>query len=101
MKSDFSENLKELRLSRNLTQGELAKRLWVNKSIISAYENQERLPSVSVLVKISLEFNVSIEYLLGLDKFRTLDVSKLTDEQIVAIAKLIEQFEIANQSNCH
>ena len=96
MKSDFSENLKELRTSRNLTQGELAKRLWVNKSIISAYENQERLPSVSVLVKMALEFNVSIEYLLGLDKFRSLDVSKLTDEQVIAVSNIIHQFEIAN-----
>ena len=35
---DFSEIAKELRLSKNLTQTQLAERMWVKKSIISAYE---------------------------------------------------------------
>lgn len=96
MKMEFSQNLKALRQSKNLTQGQLASRLRLNKSIISAYENQERLPSIAVLIKISLEFNVSIEYLLGMDKFRSLDASKLTDEQVVAVSNIIKQFEIAN-----
>ena len=45
---------------------------------------------------MALEFNVSIEYLLGLDKFLSLDVSKLTDEQVIAVSNIIHQFEIAN-----
>jgi len=44
------------------------------------------------LIKLSYEFNVSMEYLLGMEKNKTIDVSNLSDEQISAINKLIEVF---------
>ncbi|MBE7011623.1 MAG: helix-turn-helix transcriptional regulator [Ruminococcaceae bacterium] len=66
--------------------------MWLNKSIISAYENEQRMPSLDVLIKLSYEFNVSMEYLLGMEKNKTIDVSNLSDEQISAINKLIEVF---------
>ena len=93
MKHEFAENIKNLRKSRNLTQSELANRLGVNKSIISAYENQQRLPSIDMLIKLSLEFNVSMEYLLGISKNKSIDVSRLTDSQISIISQLIADFE--------
>ena len=80
MKYELSENIKKLRMNKHLTQTQLAKRLGVGTSIISAYENQDRLPSISMLIKLSYEFNVTIEYLLGLNKNKTIDVSDLTDE---------------------
>lgn len=92
MIKEFSENLKNLRTKKGLTQTQLADRLWLNKSIISAYENEQRMPSLDVLVKLSYEFNVSIEYLLGIEKNKTIDISDLTDEQVSAINNLIELF---------
>lgn len=96
MKYELSENIKKLRMNKHLTQTQLAKRLGVGTSIISAYENQDRLPSISMLIKLSYEFNVTIEYLLGLNKNKTIDVSDLTDEQILAINAVIEQFRNSN-----
>lgn len=96
MKYELSENIKKLRMNKHLTQTQLAKRLGVGTSIISAYENQDRLPSISMLIKLSYEFNVTIEYLLGLNKNKTIDVSDLTDEQILAINTVIEQFRNSN-----
>jgi len=92
MMKEFAENLKNLRTKKGLTQTQLADRLWLNKSIISAYENEQRMPSLDVLIKLSYEFNVSMEYLLGMEKNKTIDVSNLSDEQISAINKLIEVF---------
>ncbi len=92
MIKEFAENLKNLRTKKGLTQSQLADRLWLNKSIISAYENEQRMPSLDVLIKISYEFNVSMEYLLGIEKNKTIDISDLTDEQISAINILIELF---------
>lgn len=92
MKQIFADNLKSLRQSKGLTQTQLAKRLGINKSIISAYENQLRFPSVDVLVKLSLEFNISIDYLLGMPKDNTIDVSGLTEEQVIAIINLLKAF---------
>lgn len=92
MIKEFAENIKNLRTKKGLTQSQLADRLWLNKSIISAYENEQRMPSLDVLIKLSYEFNVSIEYLLGIEKHKTIDISDLTDEQISAINNLIELF---------
>lgn len=92
MIKEFAENLKSLRTKKGLTQTQLADKLWLNKSIISAYENEQRMPSLDVLIKLSYEFNVSMEYLLGIEKKKTIDVSDLTDEQIFAINNLIELF---------
>ena len=92
MIKEFAETLKNLRTKKGLTQTQLADRLWLNKSIISAYENEQRMPSLDVLIKLSYEFNVSMEYLLGIEKNKTIDISDLTDEQISAINILIELF---------
>ncbi|MBQ2931887.1 MAG: helix-turn-helix transcriptional regulator [Clostridia bacterium] len=92
MIKEFAETLKNLRTKKGLTQTQLADRLWLNKSIISAYENEQRMPSLDVLIKLSYEFNVSMEYLLGIEKNKTIDISDLTDEQISAINNLIELF---------
>lgn len=98
MKHEVAEKIKKFRKARNMTQTELAKRLWVNKSIISSYENEQRLPSVEMLVKLSSEFNVSIDYLLGIDKNKTIDVSSLTDTQIEKISNLVTEFKNINNS---
>lgn len=92
MIKEFAETLKRLRTKKGLTQTQLANKLWLNKSIISAYENEQRMPSLEVLIKLSREFNVSMEYLLGIEKNKTIDVSDLTDEQISAVNAVIEQF---------
>ncbi len=92
MKSELSENIKKLRHQKNLTQTQLAQRLGVALSTIASYENQDRMPSIPMLVKLSYEFNVTIEYLLGVNKNKTLDVSDLSDEQILALNSVIEQF---------
>jgi transcriptional regulator with XRE-family HTH domain len=60
---DFSEIIKELRMSKSLTQSQLAERMWVKKSIISAYETDSRPPSLDMLIKYAKEFNVSTDYL--------------------------------------
>ncbi len=92
MNKQFAETLKNLRVKKGLTQNQLAAKLWLNKSIISAYENEQRMPSLDVLIKLSYEFNVSIEYLLGINKNSTVDVTGLSDEQISAVNTIIELF---------
>ena len=89
----FAENLKKLRKLSGLTQTQLAKQIGVNKSIVSAYENQLRMPSLDALIKLSHTFGVSMEYLLGINREKTLDVSGLNEEQVSAVAGLIELFK--------
>ena len=87
---DFGDKLKDLRNGRNMTQKELADRLGIDKSLISYYEANSRFPSPEVLIKISRIFRVSTDYLLGLEKTRTIDVSNLNEDEIDSIIRLIE-----------
>lgn len=93
---DFSEIAKELRLSKNLTQAQLAGRLWVKKSIISAYETDARPVSLDMLMKYAKEFHVSTDYLLGMDTDKAIRVDGLTDSQIALLQSLVNEFHAAN-----
>lgn len=53
--------LKELRLSSNLTQAALAKRLDVSIRTIAAYESGERRPSIKVAEKIGNMFYLTTD----------------------------------------
>ena len=76
---ELGNKLKRLRTTNNMTQADLAKKLNLTKSVISAYENALRLPSYDVLIQIAKLFHVSTDYLLGLETPAGLDLSGLTD----------------------
>ena len=63
----FGERLKSLRVSKGIGQIQLAKELKVGKSIISLWEKDECEPTLSKLISIACFFNVSIDYLAGLE----------------------------------
>ena len=87
---DFGNYLKTLRLQNGFTQAQVAQKLGVTKSVISAYETGLRLPSYDILINISKIFRVSTDYLLGLENIRELDLSGLTEEEIQALLNLIK-----------
>lgn len=67
MSTVFSERLKELRTEKNVGQIELAKAINVSKGIISLWENDLREPKLSSLIALAKFFDVSIDYLAGLE----------------------------------
>lgn len=67
MKNIFGERLKELRLENGIGQVKLAEDLNVSKGIISLWENGLREPKLSNLVSLAQYFQVSIDYLAGLE----------------------------------
>ncbi len=87
---DFGNRLRTLRLKANMTQGELAKKLSLTKSVISAYETDLRLPSYDVLIHIAKIYNVSTDFLLGVENKQEIDLSGLTEEEITALLNLIK-----------
>ena len=64
----FKNNLKMLRVERGLGQVELSQKLGLSKGIISLWENGLREPSMSSLIMLAKFFNVSVDYLLGLEE---------------------------------
>lgn len=87
---NFGCTLKTLRLRENITQAQLAQKLGLTKSVISAYETGLRLPSYDILIHISKIFNVSTDYLLGLENKQEIDLSGLSQEEIDALLNLIK-----------
>lgn len=94
----LNERIKQLRTSRGITQIELAKALSVTKQAISNWENDNIQPSVEMLVKISKYFCVSTDYILGLDDRKYLEITDLSEEEIVHIQLVINDIKRTNNS---
>lgn len=90
---DFGMRLQKLRMSRNLSQAALGKKINRSKSVICAYENNLRIPPLEVLTDIAVFFNVSLDYLVGIDKEEMVSVEGLSDEQKETIYSLIHEFK--------
>ncbi len=67
MNTIFCERLRELRKERKLGQIALADALDVGKSVVSLWELGKCEPTLSKLVAIAKFFDVSIDYLAGLE----------------------------------
>lgn len=63
----FSDKLKELREKKGIKQTDLAKALFMRQSSISDYENNRSTPNPETIKKIADFFNVSSDYLLGIE----------------------------------
>ena len=61
----MKETLKNLRVSRGLTQEQLARRVLVTRQAVSRWETGETEPNTETLKLLSREFDVSINTLLG------------------------------------
>ncbi|WPK12291.1 helix-turn-helix transcriptional regulator [Lysinibacillus louembei] len=85
----FSERLKKLRKSKNLSQYELADRLGFSRGKLANYEQGTREPDFSTLELIAKFFDVSTDYLLGVGSSKTEYDNKAEKD----IAKRLKQFE--------
>lgn len=63
----FAERLKGLREEKGLSQEKLAKLLGIAHGAISFWELGKRVPSFENAIIIAKFFNVSLEYLAGLE----------------------------------
>lgn len=86
----FGDMMKNLRQARSLNQVQLAVSLNVSKQTVSNWENNNILPSIEMLVKISQFFSVSTDYLLELDNRSYIEVTGLTDVQLAHVRQIID-----------
>ena len=95
----LNEKIKQLRMARNISQVELARKLGVSKQSVSNWENDNIQPSIDMLVKISKCLSVSTDYLLGLNPEKTIDATGLTDIQITHIRQIVEDIRNKTSQN--
>ena len=62
---EFNEKLQKLRTNENLTQEELAEKLYVSRAAISKWESGRGYPSIDSLKAIAKYFHITIDELIG------------------------------------
>ena len=61
----FAENLKELRTKANLSQRELAERMFITRSTVAHWESGRRLPDASMIFRLAECLDVNVSDLLS------------------------------------
>lgn len=83
---NFSEKIQMLRKQHNLTQEDLAQKLFISRTAVSKWESGKGYPSIDVLKQISKEFKVSVDNLLS-------------SEQILELAEIDQKKKIKKINN--
>lgn len=65
---DFGGRLKEIRVSKNLTQKQLALLISSTERGIQRYESGERKPNFDAIIALVEALDISADYLLGISK---------------------------------
>lgn len=66
--NDFGKIIKEIRKNNNLTQKELADKLFVTYQAVSKWENNRSIPDIAILQKISELYNIDLNNLTNTNK---------------------------------
>jgi len=97
--ASIGTRIRQLRLSHNWSQTELARRIGVNKSVISFYELGARFPTYDNLVRICDIFGVSTDYLIRGREVMKMDVDSLPSDQINALRTIIAALQHQNNDS--
>lgn len=89
----LGQRINELRIALGWSQVQLAEKLNISKQTVSNWENENILPSIEMLIRLSKIFNVSTDYLLGLDSVPRLNVDGLPLSFIAHITQIIEDYK--------
>lgn len=65
----YGERLRELHCEKGFTQKQLAEKLNISQKSLSKYERESLDLSTELIVRICRYFQVSADYLLGLDDY--------------------------------
>ena len=94
----LGEQIRDLRIAKNLSQIQLADRLGVTKQSVSNWENNNILPSVDMLKRIADYFHCSTDYLLEMEEGKVyIETTHLTLEQTMHLQQLVEDFNLLNK----
>ena len=63
----IGQSIRQLRKENKLTQSQLAKLLYTSQDTISLWELDKSLPDVLSIIKMAKIFNVTSDYILGLE----------------------------------
>ena len=98
---DFGLILQQLRKDRGMTQEQLAAKIHKESSIISRYEKNLQSPTFETVRSFAAIFNVSMDYLSGMEKETAISTLGLSTEQTQTLRDLADLFRTQNSAFPH
>ena len=92
---DFVEKLKTLRKEANLTQQEVADKLYVSRSLYAKYESGIATPDKDMLQKIALLFNTSVNDLVSCEETTSLTMPSRPENHATIVQRSASSAESA------
>lgn len=86
---DLGIRIKDLRDKHKWSQEELGRKINKSKSTISLYESNGKVPPGDTLIDLAALFNVSLDYLVGIDKNEMVSIDRLSDKQKTIVHTLL------------
>ena len=93
----LADRLKTLREKAGYTQSEIARSFGISRSSVNAWEMGLSVPSTQYIVELAKKFEVSTDYLLGLEDTSTISVKGLTQKQVSVLIETAECFRKVNE----
>ncbi|MGR4072409.1 helix-turn-helix domain-containing protein [Streptococcus parasuis] len=62
--TQLAQQIRTLRTAKNMSQDELAEKLYISRQAVSKWENGEATPDIDKLVQLAEIFGVSLDYLV-------------------------------------
>ena len=88
-----ADRIKRLREQYGITQSELAKQLGITRSSVNAWEMGISTPSTQYIVELASIFDVSTDFLLGVENTVSINVSGLSDKDIELINSMVSHLK--------
>ncbi len=92
----ISNRIQTLREQNGMTQAALAKQLGITRSSVNAWEMGISVPSTQYIVELALIFHVSTDYLLGVERSSSLDISGLHEDDVHLLYNVVEHLKRKN-----
>lgn len=86
-----ADRIKALREARGWTQAELARRLNITRNGVNSWEQGLSMPSPACLVDLAKLFSISTDYLLGVERLETVNVTGLDEKDVAMLAQLADR----------
>lgn len=74
---NIGHRLQKLRITRSgsLKQKDVAEAIEISAPLLCAYENDTRIPSLNNIIKLANFYRTSLDYICGINKSYTIDLS--------------------------
>lgn len=95
---DVGLRIKELREQHRWSQNDLARKINKSKSTVSLYESNGKVPPGDTLIDLAAIFNVSLDYLIGIDKNEMVSIDKLSERQKSVVHTLLVELQDTSKS---